>query len=801
MKRILSVLLAMVMIMSVMTFPVNVSAENTSETPYVYYPEGVSQQKIYLTSNEAGTAYVIDSSKHPNGVKVYVGDEIVLTEALDKDDEASDYNDEQLLGTYSMSLYYATYYDETGAYANGTQYNRSLNRKTTPGLKLHPPKESAGGAMLLYKNNTLIVNLPVEASRGVYKNDELNYIPFTTENTKSVGRKQSGKPFTLHLHNTGVEFKFTGTTIGFTIEGASQGIAYCIDGVDGYVYTFPGEFTYILAENLDPNKEHVVKLIRSEEVYTPSPTLISAVTDATAIYATASSDYKIQFIGDSISSGASMPDYTESYVYMTGKKLGWDTEVFSISGMTIYDYMYNNGTRIGQSISYIYDSVFPQINRRGYYTVNEEKPHLSTFTKDDTQSQKVYKGGGTYDFSFQPDVVVINLGSNDRSFLTRVDCTQKLDYNKENFVVYYVDFMKWLTELYGEDVQFICSYGLCDGIGKEINPEMMALIQKAADTFNEETGTTNAHAFTYRQQVDDGIYFTEGDPRNDGHPGVQSHINAADDLVEFIQTELQMGDSIVAQPGEDGTLELPTPVRDGKLFVGWFDENGNAVTEKTVFEQGEVVKLQSQWLEVEEMLSGSVDTDGNVNDYNPVPNSAKYTNGLYIQGAQVRTPLDEKGANSLGLRFISVVNDDLITLLKTTKGIKDVKFGTIVAPATKVAGKTLVKDLAGSTDVVALKIWQNTETLNANYEKFTACVTKIPNAYLATEIYIRPYICYTNASGDVTYIYGEQYETASIFRVAKLAYESGNESAEVNEYLYENIISKTFGDNDLGLDF
>ena len=48
MKRIFSILLAMVMLMSVMTLPTTVNAEAT--TPYVYYPQGVSQQKIYLKS-------------------------------------------------------------------------------------------------------------------------------------------------------------------------------------------------------------------------------------------------------------------------------------------------------------------------------------------------------------------------------------------------------------------------------------------------------------------------------------------------------------------------------------------------------------------------------------------------------------------------------------------------------------------------------------------------------------------------------------------------------------------------------
>lgn len=633
MKKTLSILLALVMLMSVMTFPATVNAETTA--PYVYYPQDVSQQKIYLTSNStenvAGDAYIIDPTYHPNGVKIYVGDEIVFTEALDADDDASSYNDEQLLGTYSMTMYYATEYKEAGDYTTDERkYVRSCAWKTTPALKLHPPKESAGGAMLLFKDSKLIVNLPIEASRGVYEDPDLNYFPFTTSNTKSIGRKEAGKPFTLNLHNTGIEFKFTGTTIGFTSEGVSQGIGYCIDGVDGYVYTFPGQFTYILADNLDPNVEHTVKIIRCEEIFTGSPTLISAVTDADAIYATEETEYKIQFIGDSISSGAAMPDYTESYVYLTGKKLGWDTEVYSISGMTMYDYKYDNGTRKNIAMPYIYKGIYPRFNAKGTWNINEQKPHLSTFVSGTADTVAPY---GTYDFSFVPDVVVINLGTNDKSFLTRADTQQQLDYNKQNFVLYYVDFMQWLTELYGENVQFICSYGLNDGIGNTINADMIALVQKAADTFNEKTGTTNAHAFTYRQQVDDGIYFGSGDPRNNSHPGVQSNINASDDLVEFIQSELQMGDQITAEADENGTVDLPTPKRDGKIFVGWFDKNGDAVTGSTTFEKGEVVTLNAQWLDVEDMLSATVDGDGNVNDDNPVPTTAKYTNGLYIQGA------------------------------------------------------------------------------------------------------------------------------------------------------------------------
>lgn len=73
--------------------------------------------------------------------------------------------------------------------------------------------------------------------------------------------------------------------------------------------------------------------------------------------------------------------------------------------------------------------------------------------------------------------------------------------------------------------------------------------------------------------------------------------------------------------------------------------------------------------------------------------------------------------------------------------------------------------------------------------------------HLSTEIMVRPFIRYTDASGNVNYIYGEQYETASIFRIAKAAYDGGEETTEVNNYLYQNIISKCLGDNDTDIEF
>ena len=124
--------------------------------------------------------------------------------------------------------------------------------------------------------------------------------------------------------------------------------------------------------------------------------------------------------------------------------------------------------------------------------------------------------------------------------------------------------------------------------------------------------------------------------------------------------------------------------------------------------------------------------------------------------------------------------------------------GVVVAAGTRFPGGILEIGSNGATKVPAEKIFASTATLKANYDKYTACVINIPEKYLAIDVFVRPYFKYIDASGLEHIYYGEQY-ACSIYSAAKLAY--GNESDAVNEYLYNNILSKCKGDNDLNLDF
>ncbi len=225
---------------------------------------------------------------------------------------------------------------------------------------------------------------------------------------------------------------------------------------------------------------------------------------------------------------------------------------------------------------------------------------------------------------------------------------------------------------------------------------------------------------------------------------------------------------------------------EGKIIKGFVDENGNMfssyddnVTDKTLY---------PVYIDTNDMMNATV-VKGGENDDNPIPSDAVYKNGLYIQGVQIRTELEENSP-TMGLRFVSVVNDDLMTLLDNADRIYSIRFGTIVIKSCNLKnGEALTADTKYAIDAVGDNIYRNATTLNSNYEKFTACIVNIPKKDYKTDITIRPYIYYTDESGIERYIYGEEYST-NLFDAAQEAINKKSEKDNVLDYIMDNIISQ-----------
>ncbi len=252
---------------------------------------------------------------------------------------------------------------------------------------------------------------------------------------------------------------------------------------------------------------------------------------------------------------------------------------------------------------------------------------------------------------------------------------------------------------------------------------------------------------------------------------------------------------------DSGKITLPEEINGGRgLFVGW-KNNGEFVTENTVFTAIEEVTLTAEYVDFDTVsMQGLVDTTGNSPDNNPVPKDAKYINGLYLQGAQVRIP--EKEQKTLGLRFITANNVNITKALEENGMV--VERGMVVVSDNYIGdGDELLIGLNKSLTVKADYVFKTDSELQKDYDKYTVCVINIPENYMQTKVVVRPYYIYTDLSGIEHVYYGEQY-SCSLYEAARSAYEAkdgnGNliESNETRQALFDRILSKFVGDNDDG---
>ena len=197
--------------------------------------------------------------------------------------------------------------------------------------------------------------------------------------------------------------------------------------------------------------------------------------------------------------------------------------------------------------------------------------------------------------------------------------------------------------------------------------------------------------------------------------------------------------------------------RDDAIFIGF---------------EGDV----PQYLEIGEDMNGYVGSS--TNDKSPVPSYAKYTNGFYVQGVQLRTETSgwfwNQTSTITGTRFVIVNNVDMISKM-VDAGIDEssIVYGSLVEVD---AGFPLTVNNAVS--VKAENIYESSDTLKTDYQKFTVCITDVDVDNLRTNIAVRPYLTYTDLSGKTQTIYGEQY-SCNVYAVAYRAYHFGSEKDSV----------------------
>lgn len=337
----------------------------------------------------------------------------------------------------------------------------------------------------------------------------------TLENVKYLGR-------TLYLDNSlwlapsasGVEFIFQGTELAVTILGDDYAvtgteqarIAVYVDEsrvIDDMVLTPEKTYTIIPAGQIAGADilPHCIRILKLTEAPMSVFGIRQILTDDNGMVSPAENrPLKLEFIGDSITCGYGVDDedlshafstrtedVTRSYAYLCAKSLNADYSMVSYSGYGVYSGYTEGDERCTDELVPPY---YPFVGfSRG--TVNG-KPITMT----------------EWDFArYIPDLIVINLGTNDDSYCRDVKARQ------EEFSLYYQDFLRVVREK-NPSSYLLCTYGV-------MNNRLLPYIEKAVSAHIAETADDRIGFLPLPMQTDQDGYVI------DFHPSRATHIKIA----------------------------------------------------------------------------------------------------------------------------------------------------------------------------------------------------------------------------------------------------------------------------------
>lgn len=351
-------------------------------------------------------------------------------------------------------------------------------------------------------------------------NTETTY-KLTEENVKLLGRTYyNDEKLYCALSGTGAEFTFNGTKCSVAVTGDSNAlspsdenkarVAVYVNGervIDDMVDKI--EEVYDVFES-DTPQDVTVSIVKLSE--SPMSTIAIKEIRATGskIAPTPDKDLLIEFIGDSITCGygvddpdkdhhfaTSTEDVTKAYAYKTAEALNADYSMVSFSGYGIISGYTNDKKVEAQTVPQFYTKLgYSWATNGSFVPANVE-----------------------WDFSKrQPDVIVLNLGTNDDSY-TKTDSAKQ-----EEYCAAYTEFIKKIRAN-NPDAKILCVLGI-------MGDRLFDYVQLAVYNYTEETGDTNVSAMKFDvQSADDGY-------AADWHPSETTHQKAADKLAAEIKNIL-----------------------------------------------------------------------------------------------------------------------------------------------------------------------------------------------------------------------------------------------------------------------
>lgn len=344
----------------------------------------------------------------------------------------------------------------------------------------------------------------------------------SAENVKVIGRTYVDANGQRWITNTtsGIEFTFTGSKVAVTIVGdflatggseANQArIAMYVDGervVDDMVDDAEKTYEIVTDSNVAAHTVKVLKLSESASATVAIKDI--TVTAVGGIKPTANKAHRIEFIGDSITCGYgiddevkehtfknSTEDGSKTYAYKTAMALDADYSTISVSGIGVVSNYTSAGVKNDENVMPLY------YDKVGY--------SWSAF--GDWQSPAKLD----WDFDqFQPEAIVINLGTNDSSYVAG-DATRQAE-----FVEAYVAFIKKIRAN-NPNATIFCTLGI---MGADLYPQ----IKEAVAIYTAQTGDKNVTSMQFDQQnMNDGLCV-------DWHPSEKTNTKAAAKLTAYMK--------------------------------------------------------------------------------------------------------------------------------------------------------------------------------------------------------------------------------------------------------------------------
>ncbi len=331
--------------------------------------------------------------------------------------------------------------------------------------------------------------------------------PIDNEHVKISGRTFTDNSGTVILSHTcsAVEFAFCGTLAEITLtsdcKDSKARVGIFVNGERAVDTMLTEKTTTFKVFESDAPKNCIISVVKlSEQSHSYAGVKnIHAVTEY-GIIPTPEREHKIEFIGDSITCGYGVDapsehydfsteteDGSKTYAALIGRTLDADVSTVAWSGIGVYS-CYTSGDEPSQwkLVSGIYG--------------NTDTMHTS---------QK-------WDFSkWQPDVVVINIGTNDNSW------TRGIADRVDTFGGAYYELICQVREK-NPNAYIICTLG---AMGKELLPE----IEEQVGQYTADTGDTQITTFEFDMQ--NGYRDGYG---ADYHPSAKTHQKMADKLAPFI---------------------------------------------------------------------------------------------------------------------------------------------------------------------------------------------------------------------------------------------------------------------------